>query len=96
MLRLPWVLNHDEKETECYFRTMNLSLSDDNSSLPNDSKQESKVIFVFSNHGPAVAVAGSIYVDQYPAGLSRRLRKHPWLSAYNFLLATLSGSSCAQ
>ena len=71
-------------------------LSDENSSSPNDSKQESKVRFAFSYHGPAVAVAGSIYVAQHPAGLSRRLCKHPRPSAYNSLQATLPGSSGAQ
>ena len=68
-------------------------LSDENSSSPNDSKQESKVRFAFSYHGPAVAVAGSIYVAQHPAGLSRRLCKHPRPSAYNSLQATLPGFS---
>lgn len=71
-------------------------LSDENSSSPNDSKQESKVRFVFSDHGPAVAVAGSIYMAQHPTVLSRRLRKRLWPSAYNSLQATLPGSSGAQ
>ena len=71
-------------------------LSDENSSSPNDSKQESKVRFAFSYHGPAVAVAGSIYVAQHPTGLSRRLCKRLWSSAYSSLQATLPGSSGAQ
>ena len=81
-----------KKDTEYYFRTMNLSF-DENSSSPNDSKQESKVRFAFSDHGPAAAIAGSIYVAQHPAGISRRLRKRPGLSAYNSRQATLPGSS---
>ena len=71
-------------------------LSDENLSLPNDSKQENKVRFAFSNHGPAVAVEGSIYVAQHPAGLSRSLCKHPKPSAYNSLQVTLPSSSRAQ
>ena len=71
-------------------------LSDENSSSPNDSKQESKVRFAFSDYGPAVTVAGSIYVAPHPAGLSKRLRKRLRLSAYNSLQAALPCSSPAQ
>ena len=91
------------QETRVGKKTLNATLGlliyssiDENSSSPNDSKQESKVRFAFSNHGPAVAVADSIYVAQNPAGISRRLRKRPRPSAYNSRQATLPSSSGAQ
>ena len=96
MLLVPRVLNGDEKDTECYFRTMNLSFEWWELILTKwfQARKQSQIC-VFQPWSCGSCCRLNLR-GAAPAGLSRRLRKHLQLSAYNSLQATLPSSSCAQ